>query len=91
MHYSSGDDELVREDCVSVDKLRTDEYLTLKIKLYMDFFFFGLFEVFFLFSPLTSLVIYIILIILSLYFQASFNYSIMGGKLKQQVSPLKSQ
>lgn len=39
MYYSSGDDELNREGCISVDKLRTDEYLTLKIKLNTLFFF----------------------------------------------------
>lgn len=38
MHYSSGDDELDREDCISVDKLRTDECLALKIKLHIDSF-----------------------------------------------------
>lgn len=49
MYYSSGDDELNREGCISVDKLRTDEYLTLKIKLNVDFppLPFGDFKVFF--------------------------------------------
>jgi len=78
MYYSSEDDELNREGCISVDKLRTDEYLTLKIKLNMDFFFpFRDLNMFFLFSLLTSLVMYIFLVMLPLHFQASFNYSIM--------------
>lgn len=82
MHYSSGDDELNREGCISVDKLRTDEYLSLKIKPNMDFFFppFGDFKVLFPFSLLTSLVIYIILVMLYLHFQASFKYSIVWRK-----------
>lgn len=71
MYYSSGDDELNREGCICVDKLRTDEYLTIKI-MDMDFFPpFGDLKVLFP-SLFTSLVIYVILVMLPLHFQASF-------------------